>query len=54
MPVADLSEIIGKRDLVAEAQQWQQLGFQKRELELKEKKAAEKDPTQNYNFLYQG
>ena len=50
MPVADLSEIIGKRDLVAEAQQWQQLGFQKRELELKEKKAAEKDPTKNYNF----
>ena len=40
MPVADLSEIIGKRDLVAEAQQWQQLGFQKRELELKEKKSC--------------
>jgi len=30
MPFADVSDIIGKRNLVQEAQQWSQLGLEKK------------------------
>jgi len=50
MPFADVSEIIGKRDLVGEAQQWAQLGLQKKKLALMEEKAQENSKVNNYEF----
>ena len=50
MPFADVSEIIGKRDLVGEAQQWAQLGLEKRKLAMLEEKAQEQSKVKNYQF----
>lgn len=36
MPIADVSDIIGKRNLVEETQGWMQLAMQKKELAMKE------------------
>lgn len=50
MPFADVSEIIGKRDLVQEAQQWAQLGLEKRKVDMLEEKAQEESKVNNYKF----
>lgn len=50
MPFADVSEIIGKRDLVQEAQQWAQLGLNKRKVDMLEEKSQEESKVNNYKF----
>ncbi len=43
MPIADVSDIIGKRNLVEETQGWMQLAMQKKELAMKELEQKKKD-----------
>ena len=50
MPFADVSDIIGKRNLVQEAQQWAQLGLEKKKVALMEEKAQEQSKVKNYEF----
>ena len=50
MPVANVSEIVGRRDLVAEAQGWAELRLKKRELEAKLNKEAEARKPKPYDF----
>ena len=50
MPFADVSDIIGKRNLVQEAQQWAQLGLEKRKVAMMEEKAQEQSKVKNYEF----
>ena len=50
MPFADVSEIIGKRDLVQEAQQWATLGLEKRKVDMLEEKSQEESKVNNYKF----
>lgn len=50
MPVANVSDIVGRRDLVAEAQGWADIMLKKKELQMAQEKANEARKPKPYNF----
>lgn len=52
MPYADVSDIIGRRDPVAEAQKWKQLKLQEKELEQKLAESKKKNQPKPYDYSY--
>ena len=52
MPYADVSDIIGRRNLVEEAHQFKQLKLQERELALKEEKARKEDQPDPFDYSF--
>jgi hypothetical protein len=50
MPIANVSEIVGRRDLVQEAQGWADIYLKRKELQMKQDKATEASKPKPYNF----
>ena len=50
MPIANVSEIVGQRDLVKEAQGWADLRLKKKQLQAREEKEKLKSKPKPYNF----
>ena len=50
MPIANVSDIVGQRDLVKEAQGWADLRLKNKELQAKEAKEKQKTKPKPYNF----
>ena len=50
MPIANVSDIVGRRDLVAEAQGWADLMLKKKELLMKQEEEREKNKPKPYDF----
>ena len=50
MPIANVSDIVGRRDLVAEAQGWAELRLKKKELAMRQEAATKKNKPKPYNF----
>ena len=50
MPIANVSEIVGKRDLVQEAQGWADIMLEKKKLQMAQQKANEAKKPKPYNF----
>ena len=52
MPYADVSDIIGRRDPVAETQKWTQLYLQRKEMEQKLAESKEKRQPKPYEYNF--